>query len=66
MQLVINGEPMELPHVMNVAELAEYLQLDTRIAAIERNQAIVPKSLYADTQVEAGDTIEIVGFIGGG
>lgn len=34
--------------------------------AVERNGEILPKSRYADTRVQDGDTFEIVNFVGGG
>jgi len=33
---------------------------------VERNEAIVPRSTYAQTLLESGDALEIVHFIGGG
>jgi thiamine biosynthesis protein ThiS len=67
MQLTINGEPRSLPSsAQTVADLVEALQLDMRQSAVERNQQIVPRSLYADTPIADGDRIEIVSFIGGG
>lgn len=37
----------------------------TRVA-VERNGEIVPKAQYAETVLNDGDTVEIVGFVGGG
>jgi sulfur carrier protein len=34
--------------------------------AIERNGEIVPKSTFVEVQLEQGDTLEIVGAVGGG
>lgn len=67
MQLTINGEVKSLPSSpASVAELVSLLGLDMRQAALECNQQIVPRSLYADTPINDGDRIEIVSFIGGG
>ena len=33
---------------------------------MERNEAIVPRSRYAETWLASGDALEIVHFIGGG
>ena len=49
-----------------MAALIDLLGLDTRKVAVERNQAIVPRSIYAATWLSAGDQLEIVHFIGGG
>ena len=34
--------------------------------AVELNEEIVPKAGYSDTVVKDGDSVEIVGFVGGG
>ena len=34
--------------------------------AVELNLDIVPKAMYSDTVVKDGDSVEIVGFVGGG
>jgi thiamine biosynthesis protein ThiS len=49
-----------------VAALLQLIGLDTRKVAVERNEEIVPRSVYAQTWLEAGDNLEIVHFIGGG
>ena len=49
--------------------IAAYLANTTyhpRHIAIEKNGQIVPRSLYETTYITAGDTIEIVSFVGGG
>jgi len=66
MQITVNGQPHELETSLSVLELTQRLQLDPRQLAIERNRAIVPRSLYCEVRLEAGDAIEIVHFIGGG
>ena len=42
------------------------LALEGKRIAVERNGEIVPRSRYADTPVAAGDSLEIVGAVGGG
>ena len=49
--------------------LADYLAdagFDSRRVAVERNGEIVPKRLYGETVLADGDTLEVVGFVGGG
>ena len=67
MQLSVNGtlRTFERP-VHTVAELVHELALDGKRIAVERNGMIVPRSRYADTPVAAGDSLEIVGAVGGG
>ena len=64
--LTINGEARRLAGPLNVAGLLAALALDRRKVAVERNQAIVPRSLYETTVLADGDALEIVHFIGGG
>ncbi len=64
--LTLNGETHPLPEPPTVAALLAAIGLDTRKVAVERNEEIVPRSLYADTALAPGDRLEIVHFIGGG
>jgi thiamine biosynthesis protein ThiS len=66
MTITLNGEPRALPPGCTVAALLAELGLDTRKVAVERNESIVPRSRYGETSLAAGDSIEIVHFIGGG
>jgi thiamine biosynthesis protein ThiS len=34
--------------------------------AVELNREIVPRTLWAETQLHEGDSLEIVHFVGGG
>lgn len=65
-ELTVNGETKSVNTDLSVAGLLEELQINGRKVAVERNLEIVPKSLYADTQLESGDRLEIVAFVGGG
>ena len=64
--ITLNGEPREVPPSATVASLLAELGFEGRKVAIERNLAIVPRSLYAETPLEAGDRLEVVAFVGGG
>lgn len=66
MKLVLNGEPAEAPDAVTVAAFLDRLGLPQRGVAVERNREIVPRSLYASTQLGEGDRVEIVQFVGGG
>ena len=65
-ELTLNGEPRHLDTPVTVAGLLASLGLDTRKVAVERNEEIVPRSLYNETVLDHGDALEIVHFIGGG
>jgi thiamine biosynthesis protein ThiS len=66
LSLTLNGEPRTLDGPATVAALLAGLGLDQRKVAVERNEAIVPRSLYDETALANGDSLEIVHFIGGG
>jgi sulfur carrier protein len=65
-ELVVNGEQVQVPPGTSVEGLLDQLKLDRRKVAVELNEAIVSRSTYADTMLRPGDRIEIVHFIGGG
>lgn len=64
--LTVNGDPMDAPEGATVATLLDQLGLDRRKVAVERNEEIVPRSLYDATHLNPADRLEIVHFIGGG
>ena len=65
--MTINGTPRTFdPAVWTLAELVRVLALEGKRIAVERNGAIVPRSRYADMPVAEGETLEIVGAVGGG
>lgn len=64
--VTVNGEQRAIPAEATVAGLLEDLGLAARKVAIERNLEIVPRSLYAQTPLSAGDRLEVVTFVGGG
>ena len=64
--LTLNGEHRRFPAPLTVAGLLEQLGLDRRKVAVERNEEIVPRSLYETTGLFDGDHLEVVHFIGGG
>jgi len=66
MTLTINGQAREVPAVATLVELLEHLGLDPRAVVVERNRTIVRRADLPGAPVAAGDTIEIVHFVGGG
>ncbi|MFQ5533333.1 MAG: sulfur carrier protein ThiS, partial [Sphingomonadales bacterium] len=66
LEITINGETRKIEKTVSIAALLEELGLDPRKVALERNLEIVPRSVYDQIQVDQGDRLEIVHFIGGG
>jgi len=65
-QVVINGEPREVPDSLNVVALLAHLGITAERVAIERNRDILPRANWQGTPVQPGDSYEIVHFVGGG
>jgi sulfur carrier protein len=67
MNILINGNARFFDAVeLTVASLVIALDLVGKRLAIERNGEIVPRSQFADVQLQDGDKLEIVGAVGGG
>jgi sulfur carrier protein len=66
MQVKLNGELREIPEGMTVAGLLAHLGVKAQRVAVEVNEAVVTKDRYDAHQLQGGDAIEIVAFVGGG
>ena len=66
MEVMVNGKARSVEAPASLAELVRTLGLEGKRIAIERNGEIVPKSRYAETPLQDGDRLEIVGAVGGG
>ena len=66
MEVMINGAPRTLSPGATIATLLAELELDTRHVAVECNLELVPRAKHADHQLQAGDRLEVVTFVGGG
>ena len=66
MQIVLNGDPAELPGPMSVQALLERLKIDPRLVAVECDRVVIKRARYPDTMITVGAEVEIVAFVGGG
>ncbi len=66
MKLTVNGNPVELPDGSTVTALLARLALEATRVAVERNEEVIPRKTWAESQLHEGDAIEIVTFVGGG
>lgn len=67
MQITINGNLRTFdPASMTVADLIANLNATGKRIAVEHNGEIVPRSQHASVNIADGDTLEIVGAVGGG
>jgi sulfur carrier protein len=65
MRITVNGEPLEIPDGLTVRALVEHLGLVGPVA-VEQNREIVPRAEHASRPIVAGDSLELVHFVGGG
>ncbi len=61
----INGIDTDEINV-SVQEYLEKANYNLLRVAVEINGEIVPKSMYENTILKDGDTVEVVSFVGGG
>lgn len=66
MQILLNGEPREIPDALTAAGLIALLELTGKRLAMEVNEEILPRSRFESHVLAAGDRVEIVHAIGGG
>lgn len=66
MQITLNGEARQVPGPGTLDDLLRHLGLDPRTVVVEHNRRIVRRPALGTTAVAAGDTVELVHFVGGG
>jgi sulfur carrier protein len=67
MRLLINGEPREFAaDRLTLDALVEELGIKSDRVAVELNRDIVGRDRWPATQLNEGDRLEIVHFVGGG
>jgi len=64
--ILVNGEPLELPNNPNIRDLIEHLGCQNQRIALEVNEAIIPKSAHEEFLLSDNDKIEIIKAVGGG
>jgi sulfur carrier protein len=66
LDVVLNGEPHQVPEGATVADLVAGLGRDPRTVAVECNGELVPRARFGETRLGAGDRLEVVHFVQGG
>lgn len=64
--IVLNGEGREVPTDINLDQLLELFSLPKQRVAIEINHTVISRTDWPRRQVNDGDKIEVVHFVGGG
>ena len=66
MQVIANGEPVDLDEGATVADLLRALRLGGKWVLVERNGEPVPRPELTTTRLSDGDTLELVRAVAGG
>ena len=66
MTVTLNGEIKQIENNITVSGLLESLQIEQARVAVEVNLKIIKKTDYLSHQLNEGDSVEIVSFVGGG
>jgi thiamine biosynthesis protein ThiS len=64
--ITLNGDERDVPAGLTVSGLLAHLGLHERLVVVELNREILRRDRYGEVSVSAGDTIELVQFVGGG
>jgi thiamine biosynthesis protein ThiS len=62
----VNGDKKEIPDGMSLMDYLLLCELSPARVVIELNGVITERSLWSETPICGGDTLEIVNFMGGG
>jgi len=66
MNITLNGKPHELDGERSIVALLQSLNVKAEQVAVALNGEVVRKRAWPDTDVRAGDSVEIVRAVGGG
>jgi thiamine biosynthesis protein ThiS len=66
MELIVNGEARRFERTLTASQLLAELELDPRAVVVELNRRIVRRDELGETQLDDGDSLELVHFVGGG
>ena len=66
MEVVANGERLNLKESTNVETLIEELNIKDRVMGVAINSKIVKKEEWSTTELQQDDKIEFLSFVGGG
>ncbi len=66
MNLNVNGKNRFYDAPLNVEQLLTSLELKYDQVVVELNREILTADKYVDIQLQDGDTLEIIQFVGGG
>ena len=64
--VTLNGDRRDVTRGRSVAALLGDLGLHPQLVVVEHNREILDRKRYDEVEVQEGDTLEVVHFVGGG
>ena len=66
MTIKVNGQAKAVEAGITLGVLLDQMQLNAGCVAVECNLEVLERAVFATTQLNDGDSLEIVQFVGGG
>jgi thiamine biosynthesis protein ThiS len=66
MKVELNGKTTELDGIRTVGDLVRSKDLKPQMVAVELNGEILPREKFDEQELNEGDRLEVVHFVGGG
>jgi len=66
MVIVLNGKEAEIEDGMTVLAFLESREIATETVVVEHNREIVPEDAFGKIELNDGDHLEVLRFVGGG
>lgn len=65
-KIIVNGNDVEIEKGSRISDFITERKVTGTMFAVEKNLEIINKDRYETEIIEEGDSLEIVGFFGGG
>lgn len=65
-KITVNGNVVEIEENSTISDFIKERNVTGKMFAVEKNLEIINKERYDTEVIKANDTLEIVGFFGGG
>lgn len=66
LNITVNGESIQVTDVVTVGDLLDHFRVQHQAVAVIANGDIIARDVFGQYLVQAGDTIDIIRFVGGG
>ena len=64
--ITLNGKPETVEPGATITRLLEIKGVNPQRVAVELNRQILPRERFTSTELQPGDVLEVVTFVGGG